>query len=51
MGISSVLVDLGMLPVQDIPQILKSALEVLPMTDLILKHLQEALASITSLWD
>jgi hypothetical protein len=40
MAISTALVDLGMLPVQDIPQLLKSAREVLPTTDLILKCLQ-----------
>jgi hypothetical protein len=39
-AISTALVDLGMLPVQDIPQLLKSAREVLPTTDLILKRLQ-----------
>jgi hypothetical protein len=47
MGISDALVNLGMLPVQDISQLLKSAREVLPMTDLVLKHLQEVLASGT----
>jgi hypothetical protein len=40
MGISNALVDLGMLPVQDIPQLPKSAQEVLPVADRILKHLQ-----------
>jgi hypothetical protein len=45
MGISSALVDLGMLPIQDIAQLLKLAQEVLSVADLVLKHLQEALAS------
>jgi hypothetical protein len=51
MRISVVLVDLGMLLVQDIPQLLKSAQEVLRTADLILKHLQEALASDVGPWD
>jgi hypothetical protein len=50
MRISGVVVDLGMLLVQDIPQLLKSAREVLPAVDLILKRLQEALASSASPW-
>jgi hypothetical protein len=45
MGISNTLIDLGMLPVQDIPQLPKLAREVLLVADLILKRLQEALAS------
>jgi hypothetical protein len=45
MRISHVLVDLGMLPIHDVPQLLKSAQEVLLMVYLILKCLQEALAS------
>jgi hypothetical protein len=36
MGISNVLVDLGMLPVQDIPQLPKSSREVLPAAVLVL---------------
>jgi hypothetical protein len=36
-----VLVDLGMPPIQDIPQLPKSPRGVLPAADLILKHLQE----------
>jgi hypothetical protein len=51
MRISNVLVNLGQLPVQDIPQLPKSAQEVMPMVDLLLKHLQEALTSSASLWD
>jgi hypothetical protein len=39
LGISNALVDLGMLPVQDILQLPKSAREVLPMAGLILEHL------------
>jgi hypothetical protein len=36
MRISGVLVNLGILPIQNIPQLLKSAREVLPVVDLIL---------------
>jgi hypothetical protein len=49
--ISDVLVDLGMLPVQDIPQLLKSTPEVLPAANLILKFLQEVLDSDVVPWD
>jgi hypothetical protein len=49
--ISDVLVDLGMLPVQDIPQLLKSTPEVLPVANLILKLLQEVLDSDAVPWD
>jgi hypothetical protein len=45
MGISNALVNLGMMPIQDIPQLPKLAREVLPVAGLILEHLQEALAS------
>jgi hypothetical protein len=45
MRIFNVLVDLGMLPIQDIPQLPESVQKVLPMADLVLKRLQEALAS------
>jgi hypothetical protein len=51
MRISIVLVDLGMLPIQDIPQLTKSAREVLLVVELLLKRLQEALASGTNQWD
>jgi hypothetical protein len=51
MGISDALVDLGMLLVQAIPQLPKSAREVLSAADLVLKCLQEALASDVSSWD
>jgi hypothetical protein len=50
-GISNALADLGMLPIQDIPQPPKSAREVLPAADLVLKRLQEVLASGTGPWD
>jgi hypothetical protein len=39
--ISNVLVDLGVLPIRDISQLPKSAPEVLPAVDLILKRLEE----------
>jgi hypothetical protein len=48
MRISSIMFDLGLLPIQDIPQLLKSAQEVLLVVD-ILKRLQEVLASDASL--
>jgi hypothetical protein len=51
MGISNALVDLGMLPVQDIPQLPKSAQEVLMAAGLLLERLQEAQASDTGPWD
>jgi hypothetical protein len=50
-GISDALVDLGMLLIQDVPQLLKSAREVSPVAALVLKRLQEALASCTGPWD
>jgi hypothetical protein len=51
MEISNALVDLGMLPIQDIPQLPKLVWEVLSAVGLILEHQQEALASDTSPWD
>jgi hypothetical protein len=39
MGISNALVDLGMLPIQDIPHLLKLAREVLMAAGLFLEHL------------
>jgi hypothetical protein len=51
MRISNILVNLGLLSIQDIPQLPKSTQEVLPVVDLILKHLQEALPSGIGLWD
>jgi hypothetical protein len=47
---TSVLVDLGLLPIKDIPQLPKIALELQPMFALILKCLQEALASSADPW-
>jgi hypothetical protein len=49
--ISSILVDLGMLPVWHIPQLPKSAQEVLMAAGLLLEHLQEAQASSANPWD
>jgi hypothetical protein len=48
---AGVLDDLGQLPIEDIPQLPKIAQEVLLVVNLILKHLQETLASSTGLWD
>jgi hypothetical protein len=45
MVISNALVDLGMLPIQDIPQLSKSAHEVLMAAGLLLEGLREARAS------
>jgi hypothetical protein len=50
-GISNALADLDMVTIQDIPPLSKSAQEVLPVADLILKRLQQALASGAGLWD
>jgi hypothetical protein len=50
LGISNALVNLGMLPVWDIAQFLKSAQEVLTMTGLLLEHLREARASSAGPW-
>jgi hypothetical protein len=50
MRFSDVLVDLGILPIQDICQLLKSAWEVMLVVDLILQCLQEALTSGAGLW-
>jgi hypothetical protein len=43
--ISNALVELGMLPIQDIPQLPKLVYEVLSAVGLILEYLQEALDS------
>jgi hypothetical protein len=40
--VAGVLTDLGLLPIEDIPQLSKTAQEVLPVVALILKCLQEA---------
>jgi hypothetical protein len=42
MEISNVLINLGMLPTLDIPQLAKSAMEVLTMASLLLECLREA---------
>jgi hypothetical protein len=47
---TSVLVDLGLLPIKDIPQLPKIAPELQPTFALILKCLQEALASSADPW-
>jgi hypothetical protein len=51
MGISNALVDLGMLPIQDILQLPKSAREVLPAAGLVLVHLHEAMTFGAAPWD
>jgi thioester reductase-like protein len=51
MRISNVLVNLGLLPIQDTPQLPKSAQKVMSAVDLVMKHLQEALASDIDPWD
>jgi hypothetical protein len=48
--ISNALVDQGMLPVWDIPQLVNSA-QVLAVTNLILERLREAQDSGTGPWD
>jgi hypothetical protein len=40
--VADILIHLGLLPIEDIPQLLKRAQEVLPAVALIPKHLQEA---------
>jgi hypothetical protein len=50
MQVTVVLIDQGLLPIEDIPELPKTAREVLPMVVLILKCLQEALASGTGPW-
>jgi hypothetical protein len=40
--VADILIDLGLLPIEDIPHLLKIAQEVLPVVALILKRLQEA---------
>jgi hypothetical protein len=49
--VAGVLIDLGLLPIEDIPQLPKTAEEVLPALTLMLKHLQEALDYGISPWD
>jgi hypothetical protein len=50
-GISNALIDLKMLPIRDIPQILKSVLEVLIAVGLILERLREEHASGAGPWE
>jgi hypothetical protein len=50
-GFSITLADLGMLPIQDIPHIPKSAQEVLMVASLLLEHLWEAQAFGAGPWD
>jgi hypothetical protein len=49
--ISNSLVDLGTLPIRDIPQLSKMAQEVLVAVRLILERLREEHASATGYWD
>jgi hypothetical protein len=51
MEISNALVNEGKLPIQDIPQLLKLAQEVLAAIELILERLREEQASEADLWD
>jgi hypothetical protein len=51
MQVAGVLIDLGLLPIEDVPQLPKIAREVLSVVDLILKRLQEALAFGDGPWD
>jgi hypothetical protein len=51
MEISNALVDLGLLAIQDIPQLTKLVREVLLVTGLSLECLQEVLVSSTDPWD
>jgi hypothetical protein len=44
-GISNALVDLGMQPIRDISQLLKTAQEILTVAGLIPEHLREVNAS------
>jgi hypothetical protein len=48
--ISGILDDLGMLPVQDIPQPLKAAREVLSVVDLVLKRWPQVPVRGTEFW-
>jgi hypothetical protein len=51
MRISNALVDLDMLPIQDVPQFPKSARDVLMVAGLILERLQDVQASDNGLWN
>jgi tellurite resistance-related uncharacterized protein len=50
-GISNALVNLGTLPIWDIPQLPKMINEVLATTDLILECLREEHTTCTGSWD
>jgi hypothetical protein len=49
--VTGILVDLGLPPIKDIPQLLKTAQDALPTVALVLKRLQEALDSSAGPWD
>jgi hypothetical protein len=51
MRVVSVLIDLGLLPIEQITQLSKAAQDVLPAVTFVLKRLQEALNSGTGPWD
>jgi hypothetical protein len=51
MEIYEALVDLGMLPIWDIPHLPKSAQEVLRVAGLLLEHMSDAQASGAGPWD
>jgi hypothetical protein len=51
MWVVSVLIDLGLLPIEQITQLSKAAQDVLPAVTFVLKRLQEALNSGTGPWD
>jgi hypothetical protein len=51
MEISNAPADLGMLPIQDIPQLSRSVQEVLTMASLLLERLREAQVSDAGPWD
>jgi hypothetical protein len=51
MRVASVLIDLGLLPIEQITQLSKANQDVLLVVAFVLKRLQEALNSGTGLWD
>jgi hypothetical protein len=50
-GCRGVLIDMGLIPIEDIPQLPKTAQDALSVAALVLKCLQEALDSSVSPWD
>jgi hypothetical protein len=48
--VADILINLGLLPIEGIPQLLKTTQEALPTVTLILKCLQEALDSSAGPW-